>query len=47
VSQQRRLDKLSHGGGVAPSIQPATPETPGIQPEQVTLAPDAPRATAR
>jgi hypothetical protein len=48
VSQQRRLDKLSHGGGEhAPSLQPATDAgAPGVQPNAVTLAPEAQRRVA-
>jgi hypothetical protein len=44
VSQQRRLDKISHGGDHATPLQPVT-ETgaPSVQSDAVALAPDAPR----
>ena len=48
VSQQRRLDKLSHGGVEhAPTLQPADAPTPSVAADQVALQPGVPSTTAR
>ena len=48
VSQQRRLDKLSHGGVEhAAPLQPADALAPSVAADQVALQPGIPSTTAR